>query len=84
MEDFLLGAVANNQHNYCDIFSVPLLQEETIGLIPVGVLCILLRKYNIAGLVFIGGEQKSTVSFSSSPFDKRSFNIGRQFSNRYS
>jgi len=31
--------------------------DETMGLIPIGVLCIFLRKYSCAGLGWAGGRQ---------------------------
>ena len=35
--------------------------EDTIGRIPIGVLWIFFRKYNLAGRTFLGGEQKATM-----------------------
>ena len=41
-----------------DIFSIILSQLETIGRMPIGFLCIFLRKYNFDVLWFCGGLQK--------------------------
>ena len=47
----------------CDIFSVMLSQLETMGLFPIGVLCIFFRKYNLDVLWFVGGLQYSYQCF---------------------
>ena len=40
---------------------------ETMGLIPMGFLCIFLRKYMLAVLTVGGGKQKSAIRGDSSP-----------------
>ena len=37
-----------------------------------GVLWIFFKKYSLAGRAFLGGEQKATISLSSSPFLRKS------------
>ena len=44
-------------------FSVMLSQLETMGLFPIGVLCIFFRKYNLDVLWFVGGLQYSYQCF---------------------
>ena len=48
--------------------SLKLSHEDTIGRIPMGVLWIFFKKYSLAGRTFLGGDQKATMSLSSSPF----------------
>ena len=51
-----------------DIFSFMLSQLDTIGRIPIGVLCIFLRKYSLGILWFCGGLQYWYQFFSRNPF----------------
>ena len=51
-----------------DIFSVMLLQLDTIGLIPIGFLWIFCRKYSLDVLVWSGGLQNFNMCVVSSPF----------------
>ena len=51
-----------------DIFSVILSQLETIGRMPVGFLCIFLRKYNFDVLWFCGGLQNWYQFIKRNPF----------------
>ena len=56
----------------CEIGSVMLLQLDTMGLIPIGFLCIFFRKYNLGVRGLFGGLQKSNqVSLISPLFLKR-------------
>ena len=51
---FMIGC--NQMSTNWEIFSVILLTLETIGLIPIGFLCIFFRKYNWDVLCFLGGR----------------------------
>ena len=51
-----------------DIFSVILSQLETIGQMPIGFLCIFLRKYNFDVLWFCGGLQNWYQFINRNPF----------------
>ena len=62
----------NQKSTYCEIFSVGLSQEETIGRIPIGFLCNFFNIYSLAERAIFGGEQWATVSLFSSPFFKKS------------
>ena len=50
-----------------EMFSVTLLTLDTIGLIPMGFLCIFHRKYSWEVLCFLGGIQNSVMFLSSIP-----------------
>ena len=56
----------NQQMQRC--FSVMLLQLDTIGLIPIGFLCVLCKKYNLDVLDCNGGWQNLYIGSVSSPF----------------
>lgn len=59
----------------CEIGSVILLQLDTMGLIPIGVLCIFFRKYNLDVRVVLGGLQNSNHASRISPLLFNSTNL---------
>ena len=59
----------------CEIFSVALAQDETMGLIPGGFLCIFLRKYSLAVFTWARGRQYLYCSSLSFPVWYRIFSL---------
>ena len=63
----------------CDMGSVILLQLDTIGLMPIGFLCIFFRKYSLDVRDFSGGLQKSYHVCLIRPFVFRSWSLHKIF-----